>query len=936
MSISRLKLWEITTGAGINRRLTPERLGAGQCVESKNLLLEHGDWRARPGTQKLTGTALSAGKPVVGLYDFQKRDGRRFLLGACNSQLYVATGAGTAFNSLGIAAFSNLAAWECNPTYPAEFEAFPIRDAVYFANSGRDVAYRFDGTALESMDPIWPPTTPSAAPWAWGINFMQTLSDWTGAGGATAARWDHAIDSSDFYKGTGALKISASLSAAVGDYIQWDMNSSVDGAGNQGTKDWSLTDLIVWWTKSTRTGVVYSLQFSEDASTWYKYAVEIKEANVWQQVVWYFRDIPAASRDAVRYVRIVCEVAGLNTIRLDHLYMPGGLSLPGAYEYRVSYYDSTNGKESNPSDPCPQFAVQAPNATTQSEALCAGKITVPGTGDRCKDGSTKLQFRVYRKGGSYVSLWKRVGTLYESSRGTAAWATTATAPTAGSTRSVFDFFQDNRLGDVMASPHGHPRWAKFLKEHHSRMAWVYPYHESQANLGRWGAAVTAGTERITATVIENSGPIVGVVLRATTAGTGASLKAALEKKISGTYVEMRSASKTTAQLTANKDVLMMFATGVGDNYVKESPTQTWRLRVISSGGNAPQLATSDGTKITYRFLVSSANRLWLSMRYDPEWISGWDIMSGEVSEDVGGWIDFPMPEITALGKFGDDLMVFGRDRTYLLLGDTPETFRWPRVSARVGCTAPRSFVYAEQQAFWYGGGHFWTFDGQRIYAIDEPHGKGNSDVRPLLDDLSSTYSPNIVGEYDPKWRYIYWSYTKSGTTNNAVFVYDLKTNSFVRFEGINAFQWRARVVEQDVLYGDYNGHIWRYQRTDGKHMDGTAKIALAYESNHSDLAALDIQKRAIYLLAQGDGTSRTATLTHRLIVDGTLSSSSATHNLTGTGMQFDRLSLEPETSYGRYLGVRFSGTAATGAEDTRIRHLGVWFTEAVAQWEDAP
>ncbi|HUV38614.1 MAG TPA: hypothetical protein VMY39_03330, partial [Planctomycetota bacterium] len=177
---------------------------------------------------------------------------------------------------------------------------------------------------------------------------------------------------------------------ATGDRVDRNLGASA-------TIDLSNSDFLSFWIRSDVAGDYFFVKISEDNSTWFTLPVHLADSDVdtWKLVIWDLTSIPAADRDAIRYIRMGMPETQACTIYLDHMVHSGAMY--GEYAYCIRYVDATTGNAGTPG--CLRRATTVDgNQTTGVEPMRC--VWIPGFTVTMPDSADALELYRTMGGGS--------------------------------------------------------------------------------------------------------------------------------------------------------------------------------------------------------------------------------------------------------------------------------------------------------------------------------------------------------------------------------------------------------------------------------------------------------------------------------------------------------------------------------------------------------
>jgi len=226
----------------------------------------------------------------------------------------------------------------------------------------------------------------------------------------------------------------------------------------------------------------------------------------------------------------------------------------------------------------------------------------------------------------------------------------------------------------------------------------------------------------------------------------------------------------------------------GKAYVVNNSDATWKF----DGTTATRLGTTAGTtgnQPKARYVVFYKGRLFFGncnagANRSRVIYTGSDANPADLEYfKATSFIDFDPDdgdEVTALVPFLDQIIVFKRNKTFSLRGDTPSSFRVVLGNPSLGCIAPRSAVAWEKGVVFLSSRGVFSFDGARAIRMSEK-------VDPALAALPVGTLSNAVGVVFGNRYFLALSTT--GSTNDIVYVFDFTTGTWTRYVG-----WAARAL----------------------------------------------------------------------------------------------------------------------------------------------
>lgn len=142
-------------------------------------------------------------------------------------------------------------------------------------------------------------------------------------------------------------------------------------------------------------------------------------------------------------------------------------------------------------------------------------------------------------------------------------------------------------------------------------------------------------------------------------------------------------------------------------------------------------------------------------------------------------------EITGLGKCGPYLLIFKNRKTFMLTDSNNGYYR--RISDEIGCGSNRSIVETEQGTFFLDNdNNIVVTDGINFnYQVGE-------NIAPLLETITGASRIKVCGV---KWgSSIYFSFSRSGSSNDYILEYDLLNKSW----------WPGKITYETGVTGGVN------------------------------------------------------------------------------------------------------------------------------------
>lgn len=205
---------------------------------------------------------------------------------------------------------------------------------------------------------------------------------------------------------------------------------------------------------------------------------------------------------------------------------------------------------------------------------------------------------------------------------------------------------------------------------------------------------------------------------------------------------------------------------------------------------------------------SYPNRVYISNLENPDITP--PLSKLDKSLKYGGMIDAGSAgdSISALRAYGGAVLVFGRQSTYVITGDSFATFTIKKMFGNIGCTAPRSLA-GQAAIYWLHESKIYRYNGQNIEDMT------SLTIGPSIEALSESVKQAAIGIYYDKRYYIFF-----GSTG---YVFDERSDSWSEISGwtVKAAHVNAFSDEAETLWlGDNAGYVQKSEY--GTNDNGTA------------------------------------------------------------------------------------------------------------------
>lgn len=182
---------------------------------------------------------------------------------------------------------------------------------------------------------------------------------------------------------------------------------------------------------------------------------------------------------------------------------------------------------------------------------------------------------------------------------------------------------------------------------------------------------------------------------------------------------------------------------------------------------APGVNNNAPPPVGTRHVVARQQRLFVATATDVYWSDVGEPESFNLTDNT-----LPIGEdgevITGLAVLEDALVIFKRNYTYALVGQSPSSWQVVLVDSSVGCTSHQSIGYADGRLWWMSmrGPRNWATSGSAIVDIT------GSVVADLFDEdaIDPDDLATSVVVVNPTDQYVGWAVTPKGSTVNKVIV----------------------------------------------------------------------------------------------------------------------------------------------------------------------
>ena len=266
-----------------------------------------------------------------------------------------------------------------------------------------------------------------------------------------------------------------------------------------------------------------------------------------------------------------------------------------------------------------------------------------------------------------------------------------------------------------------------------------------------------------------------------------------------------------------------------------------------------------------------------------------------------GFVDIGLDDgeqVTGLASVGPHLMVFKQNSTWVIKNGTPATFQVQRVSAAIGCVAPKSIVECEQFAL------FLSNNG--VYAANQGGVALMSyNIQPDFDSMSNaTKALASAG----RLRTQYWLSvdTDSNSLNDTAYVLDYVYGIWGKYSNKKEHVYLTR-QDGTLVSGSSDTDVIR--KHDDTENDNGVAISMSYSTPYYDFGSWSRRKQMHDIIVKTNAiTGKTLLVSHK--VDGTTQSDTKTFNLdavlSGNDQVIHKFYHPPGLSHGLNVQIVFS------------------------------
>ena len=325
------------------------------------------------------------------------------------------------------------------------FQGIIQNNRLYFTDRfGVFRRYEPNPSSGNQVRQIIQPTVPAIAPVITPRTY-RVLDDWPGADPfgwteSSAADFEVQEDTSTTPPpGDGkAIRLKINTSSAVGKTISKNVSAEV-----------IASNTIAFWLRAGSTKSAIQFQWGIGGSSDFSYTLKASKKSTWLPAFVQVGGIPT-----INFKRFKCfDTFDGDVYKVSTLYLPGRLS--GEYRWVYTHYDSTTGRESQPSPVSNSgsplsFSLEGKDNEPGTASAFQRSAAITVTSDSGTDASTN-QIRIYRNGGTPAltvdsrgkTIWFRVGTIGDVS------TTLSNSPSSGTSSFTVTSATGLAIGDFL-------------------------------------------------------------------------------------------------------------------------------------------------------------------------------------------------------------------------------------------------------------------------------------------------------------------------------------------------------------------------------------------------------------------------------------------------------------------------------------------------------
>jgi hypothetical protein len=397
---------------GVDPALPDDQYPPTHAPSMENIRVSDGTWKTRAGSSLFK--TLGGSGDVRGLWHHYENDGTRIRLaargtGAAATLYDYVEGTDSSFNATS-------GGTSLGGTAHPYFTGTPLNDRFYFTDrAGALRRYEEAPSSGNQVRTVAQPTAPSAAPTCRARFWLRYDASSFGTNSANFAVSD---DIANTYNPIGSSTSTNSLPTALFDIL------STSAKGERLTKSAFVTaqnppntHQVALWVKQSSTKTRYQVELGP---TTYDFTgvIQVPEADKWFPWFMDVGDLGEISRIGVRCI----ESSAVDELFTSVVVYPGKLA--GKYRWVYTHYDSTTGRESEPSgisnsgQPM-DFPVKGESYKNETARAMQKCCAMHFTSDSGTDSTTN-QIRIYRNGGvpsltkdsrTNQDIWLRVASV---------------------------------------------------------------------------------------------------------------------------------------------------------------------------------------------------------------------------------------------------------------------------------------------------------------------------------------------------------------------------------------------------------------------------------------------------------------------------------------------------------------------------------------------
>ncbi len=286
----------------------------------------------------------------------------------------------------------------------------------------------------------------------------------------------------------------------------------------------------------------------------------------------------------------------------------------------------------------------------------------------------------------------------------------------------------------------------------------------------------------------------------------------------------------------------------------------------------------------------------------------------------GNWVDLQKDDgdqITGLGKFGENLVVFKERSTWQMAFDSTFKPVFTCVNSAIGCVSHRSVENVENDLFFLSRDGVYVLGNEPNYFNVIRTNELSARIHPTLEGISSSNLGMCAAIYDNYTYRLAIPYGGS-TYNNYEVAYDRRYQAWTVKTGMKINSWTIFIDssnEKHLYYADDNAGEVREVLT--QYVDDSTAIDAYWVSKNFDLGAFDRKKQWKDITLWFRNAIGTVSIT--ITIDGTTITRNVTLGSSQTGSYGIGTDWLAETLLGQDGGGAYSADIISQSEPIRIK-----------------